>query len=209
MALTAADVETFERCMSVGGYAVFPADTVYGLACDPDAKEALQRIYRLKRRPMDKPSAILFFSLATMHAALPELDAATRAAADALLPGPVTLLVPNPAGRYPLACAREVHTLGVRVPALDDTLAPLAAMRWPILQTSANLSGAADARTLHDVPEPLRTHADLLLDAGPRPGTSSTVVDLRAWSETGEWSIVRHGAMSADAVGARLASSAA
>ena len=54
MALSAADARTFERCIAVGGIAVFPADTVYGLACEPDSKEAVQRLYLLKRRRPDK-----------------------------------------------------------------------------------------------------------------------------------------------------------
>ena len=49
--------------MSVGGVAVFPADTVYGLACDPDNKVAVQRLYTLKRRSLGKPSAVMFFDV--------------------------------------------------------------------------------------------------------------------------------------------------
>src|SRR3954464_2509077 len=108
--LTEADARTFERCMSVGGIAVFPADTVYGLACDPDDKEAVQRLYLLKRRDAAKRAAGLFFDRDLAPAALPELGQRTRAAVEALTPGGVTLLVPNPAGRFPLA-AQE--TLGV------------------------------------------------------------------------------------------------
>ena len=71
-----ADAEAFERCMAVGGVAVFPADTVYGLACDAQSRVAVERLYRLKRRPLDKPSAVMFFDLELALAALPELGAA-------------------------------------------------------------------------------------------------------------------------------------
>ena len=53
--------EAFERCMAVGGIAVFPADTVYGLACDPRNREAVERLYLLKRRAERKPAAVMFF----------------------------------------------------------------------------------------------------------------------------------------------------
>lgn len=205
MALSPGDAETFERCMSVGGFAVFPTDTVYGLACDPGRREPFERIHLLKRRPPEKPSAVLFFGLDLALEALRELDAPTRAAFEALLPGAVTLLVENPARRFPMACGPDPTTLGVRVPATDGVLAPLAAVRWPVLQTSANLSGGPDPRTIDDVPERFRTEADLVLDAGPLPGTASTVVDLRGFGRDGSFAIVREGAVPEATVSAALA----
>jgi L-threonylcarbamoyladenylate synthase len=200
--LGAADAQVFERCMSVGGVAVFPADTVYGLACDPDSREAVERLYTLKRRRPDRPAAVMFFDLELALAALPELGPRTVAALQALLPGGVTLLLPNPAGRFPLAGGGT--TLGLRVPALGGALAPLAAIRWPVLQSSANRTGAPDARTLAEVPELMRQAADLVLDAGELPGTPSTVIDLRDYEDGGRWAIVRQGAVPADEVEARL-----
>jgi L-threonylcarbamoyladenylate synthase len=205
VALTAADAQTFSRCIAVGGIAVFPADTVYGLACEPDSKEAVQRLYRLKRRRADKPAAVMFFALDLALAALPELGARTRAALQALLPGAVTLLLPNPAGRFPLACAPDDDVaLGLRVPAWPPALAALGDVRWPVLQTSANLAGGPDARRLQDVPPALRRHADLVLDGGELPGTPSTVVDLRGYEEGGRWAVVREGAVAAATIAAAL-----
>ena len=76
-----------------------PADTVYGLACDPTSRKAVARLYALKGRPADKPAAVMFFWLERALAALPELGPRTRAALEALLPGAVTLLLPNPLAR--------------------------------------------------------------------------------------------------------------
>ncbi|MGZ4267780.1 MAG: L-threonylcarbamoyladenylate synthase [Solirubrobacteraceae bacterium] len=209
MALTAQDAETFSRCMSVGGVAVFPADTVYGLACEPDSKEAVARLYRLKGRRPDKPAAVMFFALDLALAALPELGPRTELALRTLLPGPVTLLLPNPAGRFPLACGEDAGAaLGIRVPAWPPALAALEAVRWPVLQSSANRAGAPDARELAAVPEQIRAHADLLLDGGPLPGTPSTVVDLRAWELDARAAIVREGALPGAQVLARLQSAA-
>jgi L-threonylcarbamoyladenylate synthase len=204
--VTPEDVATFERCISVGGVALFPADTVYGLATEPDSREGVDRLYALKGRPPARPSAVMFFQRALALAALPELGSRTRAALERLLPGPVTLIVPNPERRYPLAGGPEPERLGVRVPRLDSPeLAPLAAARWPVLQSSANLSGGADARRLADVDERIRRGVDLQLDAGALPGTPSTVIDLTGWEDDGEYAIVRQGALSPGDVAARLA----
>lgn len=185
------DAEAFERCMAVGGVAVFPADTVYGLACDPGNRIAVERLYQLKRRQLDKPSAVMFFDLEVAFDALPELGPPTREAMAQLLPGGVTLLLPNPAARFPLACGADPGTLGVRVPAVEA----LAGVRWPVLQSSANRAGGEDPRRLEDVPELIRRAADLVIDGGALPGTPSTVVDLRSYEDERSWLVVRQGAV--------------
>jgi len=193
-----ADAETFARCIAVGGVAVFPADTVYGLACEPDTREAVQRLYALKGRRPDKPSAIMFFDLELAFSALPELEPRTRALLSRLMPGGITALLPNPLRRFPLACGAgggDVHTLGLRVPALDGELEALAGMRWPVLQSSANLTGGMDARRLDEVPDEVRRGADLVLDGGELAGTPSTVVDLRRFELDGMWAVLRQGAV--------------
>jgi L-threonylcarbamoyladenylate synthase len=206
VALTADDAATFSRCISVGGVAVFPADTVYGLACEPDSKEAVRRLYVLKRRRPDKPAAVMFFALELALAALPELGPRTSGALRALLPGAVTLLLPNPARRFPLACANEPEVLGLRVPAWPPALAALGDVSWPVLQSSANVAGGPDARSLEDVPDAIRARADLVLDGGELPGRPSSVVDLRAFERDGRWSVVREGAVTVGDVAAALGS---
>jgi tRNA threonylcarbamoyl adenosine modification protein (Sua5/YciO/YrdC/YwlC family) len=191
----------FERCMAVGGVAVFPSDTVYGLACDVHDRVAVERLYRLKRRPLEKPSAVMFFDPELALAALPELGPRTAAALERLLPGAVTVLLPNPERRFPLACGEDPATLGLRVPVVPA----LAAVRWPVLQSSANLAGEPDARRLADVPEPLRRAADLVLEGGELPGMPSTVVDLRSYEEAERFEVVRAGALGEDEVAERVA----
>jgi L-threonylcarbamoyladenylate synthase len=193
--VTPEDVETFERCISVGGVAIFPADTVYGLATEPDSREGVDRLYRLKGRAPDKPAAVMFFQLDAALAALPELGDRTREATRRLLPGAVTLVLPNPARRYPLACGPEPERLGLRVPRLDGELAPLGAVGWPVLQSSANPTGGADARRVDEIDARVRAGVDLVLDAGELPGTPSTVLDLTAYENEGRWRLLREGAV--------------
>ncbi len=189
------DAAAFAACIAAGGVAVFPADTVYGLACDPANADAVAKLYALKGRPADKPAAVMWFDRAAALAALPELGPRTRVAFEALTPGAVTLLVPNRRGRFPLAAgpAGEGGALGVRIPAVPQ----LQTVALVVLQSSANEAGGADAKELGEVPEAIRRGADLVLDAGPLPGTPSTVIDLQRFEGTGEWSVVREGAVPA------------
>jgi L-threonylcarbamoyladenylate synthase len=189
------DAETFARCIRIGGVAVFPADTVYGLACEPETPEAVERLYAIKGRRPDKPAAVMFFDRDLAFDALPELEPRTRALLERLLPGGITALLPNPLRRYPLACGPDPHTLGLRVPRLDGALEALRAMRRPVLQSSANDAGGMDAQTLDEVPEDIRREADLVLDGGELAGTPSTVIDLRRFELDGIFAVLRAGAV--------------
>ena len=187
-AVTDRQRDALVRCLDAGGVALFGSDTVYGLCCDPRSEAAVSRLFALKGRTPTKPTALAFFSLAAAFVALPELGARTRAAFEALLPGPLTLLVHNPARRFPLAGG---ELLGVRV--IDIGLE----LERPVLQSSANRSGGRDARMLSEVPASIRGAVDFELDRGPLPGTPSTVVDLADFEERGSWRVVRAGACSA------------
>jgi L-threonylcarbamoyladenylate synthase len=193
--VTPDDVAQFEACVARGGVALFPADTVYGLAVDPESPLAVERLYALKGRRPDRPAAVMFFELERALAELPELGTRTRAALGRLLPGGLTLILPNHARRYPLACGPEPDRLGLRVPALSGRLEPLHAVHRPVLQSSANPTGGRDARRLEDVEASIRSEVDVTLDAGELPGVPSTVVDLAEYEASGRWEVVREGAV--------------
>jgi L-threonylcarbamoyladenylate synthase len=193
--VTAAGAESFADCIAAGGVAIFPADTVYGLAAAPDSEAAVERLYALKGRGAGQPAAVMFFALGAALGALGDLGVRTRAAVTALLPGAVTLVVPNPSRRWPLAGGPQPAHLGIRVPALPPALAALEAVSLPVLQSSANPHGAADARRLADVDAAIRAGADLELDGGELPGTPSTVVDLTRLDLGGRHVVLREGAV--------------
>ncbi len=120
--LDPAAAERFAGCIRAGGVVLFPADTVYGLACDPCNADAVRRLYELKGRAPAQPAAVMFFALAPALAALPELGPRTRDALTRLLPGPLTVLLPNPAGRFPLACDPSAALTGPsRTPAGEES----------------------------------------------------------------------------------------
>jgi L-threonylcarbamoyladenylate synthase len=203
-ALVSDDAERLRACVAGGGVAVFPTDTVYGVCCDPEDEAAAQRLYELKGRPARQPAAVMFFALEPALRALADLSRAERGALEALLPGPVTLLLENRAGEFSAACRSDPATIGLRVPRLGESLQALAAIADPVMQTSANRSGEKDARTLAEVPPELLDGADLALDGGELPGTPSTVIDLRCYDADGAWQVLREGALTAAAVGELL-----
>ncbi len=193
--------KALERTITGGGVAVFPADGLYGLACDPLDAGAIAKIHRLKGRDDGKPSAVMYFSPLAIRELVSQLGPRTKAAVSALMPGPVTLVVANPQRRYPLACRQDPEQLGIRLIG-----GPLGGTMCPVFQTSANLSGEPAPARFEDVPEAIRDGADLAIDGGELPGLPSTVVDLTAIEEDGGWRVLRDGALSPGDLASRLAS---
>lgn len=180
-----------ERCIGSGGVAVFPADGLYGLACDPLDPAAVIRIHQLKGRSGGKSSAVMYFSPLAMRELVAGFGPRTAAAVSALLPGPVTVVVANSERRYPLACREDPERLGIRLLA-----GPLAGAMCPIFQTSANSSGEEPPASFKDLPAEIVAGVDLAIDGGELTGLPSTVVDLAAIDVDGSWEVLRQGALS-------------
>lgn len=187
----AAARQALESCLSKGGVALFPSDGIYGLACDALNPEAIARIHEIKGRDDGKSSAVMYLSPLAMRELVRDLGQAVSVAFGKLLPGPVTLIVPNPRHRYPLACREDLSRLGVRV--IDG---PLAGARLPMFQTSANLSGEPPTSSFQGVVPEVKGEVDLAIDGGELTGLPSTVVDLTSYDEDGAWTVLREGGMS-------------
>jgi L-threonylcarbamoyladenylate synthase len=189
-----------ERTTAAGGVTVFPADGLYGLACDPLDAAAIERIHALKGRDDGKPAAVMYLSPLAMRELVEGLGPHAREAVGALLPGPVTLIVANPDRRYPLACREDPGRLGIRL-----IEGPLAGAMCPLFQTSANRSGDPPPADFGNVPAELVDGADLAIDGGELTGLPSTVVDLTGFDEDGEWAVLREGGLPTGDLAARLA----
>jgi L-threonylcarbamoyladenylate synthase len=149
-------------------------------------------MFALKKREGGRPSAVMFFQLERMLTAVDWLAEPTVAALRRLLPGPVTVVVANPGGRYALAGGSG---LGLRVPDLSGPLEPLAGARVAVLQTSANPSGGSDARRVSDIGTEIIDGVDIVLDGGDLTGVPSTVVDLTRYEQDGSWELLRETAV--------------
>jgi L-threonylcarbamoyladenylate synthase len=173
---------------------LLPTDTVYGLCSDPFSEAAVRGLYRLKGRDELQPTALIAVGADALFDALPELRG------QALLPGPYTLILRNPAQRFPWLTGSRPETIGVRVPDLPGDAAAVVSEVGLVAATSANLPGGADPRSVDEVPQEIRAGCGAILDAGPLPGTPSTVLDL-----TGpEPVVLREGAVPAEQALAQL-----
>ena len=153
----------------------------------------MRELYRMKQRPADQPCALLAKDVGYLLELVPELRGRAATLARALLPGPYTLILPNPGRRYRWLTGSSPETIGVRVPELAGPGAEVVERVGALVATSANLHGGPEARTLEEVPVEIRAGAAAVVDGGELPGTPSTVLDLTG----GEPTVVREGAVPA------------
>jgi L-threonylcarbamoyladenylate synthase len=189
--------------LRAGELVVLPFDTVYGLAAEPHREESTRRLYELKGRPPTQPTALVAADLDYLLECIPELRGRTATLLLGSLPGPLTLVVPNPARRFRWLTGTNPEAIGVRVPDVtgpgDDVLQRVGA----VVATSANRPGEPDPRRVEDVPEEIRAGAAAVVDGGELPGTPSTVIDL-----TGEEPrILRQGTIPGEEILRRLQAS--
>jgi L-threonylcarbamoyladenylate synthase len=184
---------------------VLPTDTVYGLCADPYRERPVRELYRLKGRSPDQPTALLVRDVELLFECVPEVLGRAGTLVRALLPGPYTLIVPNPAHRYRWLTGTTPDKIGIRVPELSGPAAELLEQVGALAATSANLPGGPDPRRVEDVPVEIRASAAAVVDGGELPGTPSTVLDV-----TGpEPKVLREGAVpAAEALERALAATA-
>ena len=181
---------------------ILPTDTVYGLCASPYSEAPVRRAYALKGRDPMQPSALLAADVDMLFECLPELRSRVGPMLRALLPGPLTLVVPNPARRYRWLAGDNSDAIGIRVPELPAPAATVLARVGAVMATSANRPGEPDPRTLDDVPMEILDGCEAVVDGGELPGVPSTVIDLTG----GEPKVLREGAVSAEEALGRITS---
>jgi L-threonylcarbamoyladenylate synthase len=183
--------------LEAGQPVLLPTDTVYGLATSAQREDYATRVYRLKGREATQPTALLAPSIEVLFDCLPELDASARTIVRALLPGPYTLILPNPALRFRWLTGVRTDAIGARVPVLPEAVQRVVDAVGCVMATSANDPGGPNPVSLDDVPQRIREAVAAELDLGPLPGTPSTVIDF----SRDEPLVIREGiASAADAI---------
>lgn len=193
-------VEEAVAAIRAGDPVLLPTDTVYGLCADPYREAPSLRVSRLKGRDESQPLALLAAGLDLIFELVPEARGKAGAAARSLLPGPFTVVLPNPGRRFRWLTGARPETIGVRVPELPEEARAVVERVGAVLATSANRHGERDPRRLADVPPEIRAACAAALDAGELPGTPSTILDLTG----AEPVVLREGAVPAAEALARL-----
>jgi len=164
--------------LAAGGIVIYPTDTVYGIGCSIENKNAIERIYLIKRQRVDKPFSFVCSDLTHISEYAHVSNAAFKIMKH-LVPGAYTFILPaTRMQQLPKILVSKRKTIGVRVPDSQATLGIVKELGHPILSTSVTDDQGS---VLHD-PEEIKSRyknlVDLILDGGMLPSEQSTVLDL-------------------------------
>jgi len=185
-------IENAAAIIRAGGVIAFPTRCLYGLGADAFNAAAVERIFRIKQRSVQKPVLILIDQYGQLERLVQRVPGIALRIMERFWPGGVTLVFDaRPA--VPEALTAGTGKIGVRLPGHPVARALVETFEGPITGTSANISGRPGCHRVEDLDPRVAEQLDLILDAGPlRGGKGSTVVDV-----TGKaLRILREGAIS-------------
>jgi L-threonylcarbamoyladenylate synthase len=176
--MAAEDVAAAVGAIRGGKAVLLPTDGVYGLCASAFREAPARRLYEVKGRGGAQPTAMIASSVDMLLECVPEFRGRGSVIVRAVLPGPYTLVLPNPAARYPWLTGTSPATIGVRVAELPREAQYVLDAVGAIAATSANDPGEPPAAALDEVPEHIRAGCGAELDGGRLSGTPSTVIDF-------------------------------
>jgi tRNA threonylcarbamoyl adenosine modification protein (Sua5/YciO/YrdC/YwlC family) len=182
--------------LRAGGTVIYPTDTVYGIGCSIENKDAIERVYLIKRQRTDRPFSFICSDLKHLSEYAHVSNAAFRIM-KRLIPGPYTFVLPAARMKQlPRILVSQRKTVGIRVPDHRITLAIVRELGHPILSTSVTTDDGHILNEPSAIMEEFGNQVDVIIDGGMLVSEPSTVIDLTGT----EPRILRKGAGDATAV---------
>lgn len=175
-----------------GGVVCIPTDTLYGLAAMAMNDGAVERLFKIKRRPLNQPLPLLLADATDMSRFASNVSDIAQHLSQRFFPGALTLVLPK-ANSVSALVSGGLQTVAMRVPNHWVPRAIARGLGSPITGTSANLSGQTGLTNAEMVRAKIGHDVDLVVDGGPSSaGVASTVLDVSRDPPV----IVRQGAVS-------------
>ena len=191
-------MDKIENILAAGGAVVLPTETVYGLFAQALNKEAVERVYELKRRPRDKALNLHVASLEEIYGFSKNQPSYLKQLYQTFLPGPLTIIL-QANDRVPAWINSGMETVGFRIPKHPITL-DLIRKYGPVIGPSANLSGKASGTSFQQIMMDFQEEISGVEDDAALTGQDSTILDLSGDKAL----ILRQGAITREDILARV-----
>jgi len=171
-------IERAVETLKAGGVIIYPTDTVYGMGCSIENKNAIEKIYLIKRQRDDKPFSFVCSGLTHISEYAHVSNAAFKTM-KRLIPGPYTFILPAASMKHlPKILVSKRRTVGIRVPASPIALELVRALGHPILSTSVTTPEGEMLSDIDEIGAVFKNRVELILDGGAFHSEPSTVIDL-------------------------------
>jgi len=199
--LTKNQLEIAAQLIQKGEIVAFPTDTVYGLGADATNNEAVEKIFKAKGRPKDRPISVLVANYKDIEKYALDVPAEVFTLAEKFWPGPLTIILKN-AGLFAPAVTPGQETVGLRMPAHPLTLDFIQKCQKPLATPSANTTGRPSPTLAAHVLDDLKGKISAVIDGGETSfGIESTVLD---YSDPEQPMILRPGNITKEAIEATI-----
>ena len=171
-------IERAVEVLRAGGIIIYPTDTVYGIGCSIESKNAIERIHLIKHQKQEKPFSFVCSGLTHISEYALVSNMAFRTMKH-LIPGPYTFILPAAKMRqFPKILVSKRRTVGIRVPESPITLALVSGLGHPVLSTSVTLEDGTLLNEPDEIVGHFNNRVEMIIDAGPLHTGPSTVIDL-------------------------------
>ena len=179
-----------------GGIVVFPTETVYGIGTNGLDKEAVERLYKIKERPLNKPISLLVSDFEMVEKVVKDISEIEYKIMKEFFPGPLTIIL-NKKDIVPEIVTSGGITVGIRMPDEETTRKLIKYAGVPIAAPSANISGKPSKIDVQDIIKEFGDKVDYYIDGGKsKIGIGSTIVKV----EKNAIKILREGSISKEEI---------
>ncbi len=188
------EIEQAVTIMKQGGIVIFPTDTAFGIGCRMDNEKAVERLFKIKKRPQTQATPVLFDTMSRVEEYVLPYDASIRRLMKKYWPGALTIVIPCKTSKVPFLVRGGGKTLGVRIPDHNDPIQIIKGVGAPLLAPSANFHGENTPYIFGELDKRLIKLVDFVVEGKTYGSLSSTVVDCSGRP----WKIIRQGAILLD-----------
>ncbi|MDI6860779.1 MAG: L-threonylcarbamoyladenylate synthase [Caldisericia bacterium] len=170
------NIDEIKKFLENGGIGIIPTDTVYGLCCNALNKDAIKRVYKIKKRDLSKP-LVLFVKDEKEIERYGVVDESSRKIIEKFIPGETTIVLKKKDPNFSISL-KKFDTLGFRIPKSEFIINLLKSLDFPLATTSANISGEKTPTNLDGLKRIFNGVVDFIVDGGELGGVPSTVVEV-------------------------------
>ena len=168
-------IEKITKLLNEGKIVITPTDTIYGIMGDSTNEEVIKKIYKIKKRPLNKSLILLMDSYEMIKKYTKNIGDNEEKLIEEFMPGLVTIILEKN-DKVNNLITSNTNYVGVRIPNNKELLEIINKLDKPVISTSANISEEISITNIEQLDKEIKDNVDYIYDAGEIINQSSTIV---------------------------------